>query len=274
MSFCIRLCQLGLCLIFFVSVAQAQSLRVITLAPHLTELVYALHAEDELVGVIDHSDYPPQARQHPIVGTYQTLNLEKILALKPDLVLSWSQGNPNAQLATLRQFGIKVVDSAPTRLNELAPFIIQLGQQLHREQQAKQLAKQLQTQLEQLKQHYHSLAPVRVFYQIWHQPLMTVAAPSWINDAIQTCGGINVFQHSDSTYPQINIEQVINRKPQAIIIADHQHQGGDIWSHWPQLTASQHLIWINPDLLNRFTPRLLQGVTQLCQAIDQRRNSR
>lgn len=251
----------------------AKPLRVISLSPHLTELVYAIGAEDELVGVIDRSDYPKAARKITVIGDYQRLNIEKILALKPDLILSWSQGNPSAQLETLKQFGIATFDSAPTRLAQLPDFIKRLGIRLHHPMQAEQLANRLSIRLKSLQHNYQHRSKVRVFYQVWHQPLMTVASGSWINDAINLCGGENIFEQNSAPYPQVNIEQVMARNPQAIVIADHHHQGAQIWRKWPQLKATEQIIWLNPDEINRFTPRLVNAVETLCHALDHVRKS-
>lgn len=249
--------------------ADAKPLRIIALAPNLTEIVYALGAEHQLVGVIGHSDYPPQAKKMTRVGNYQSLNIEKILSLKPDLILSWSAGNPPQQLATLRSFQIPMVDVSPTRLNQLAPIILKIANRIHRPKQGKKLAAQLTKQLAQLRQTYQNKPRVKIFYQIWHQPLMTVAAHTWLNDAIQVCGGKNIFADSPVRYPQVNIEQVLSRHPKLIILGKNDAQGALIWKQWG--FSPHQFIRINSNLMDRFTPRLLKGVKQLCQSIDSMR---
>jgi ABC-type Fe3+-hydroxamate transport system substrate-binding protein len=241
--------------------------RIIALAPHLTELVYALGAQNRLIGVMDHSDYPPAAAALPIVGNYANLNIEKILALKPDLVLTWPGGNPAHQLAQLEQLGIPVFGTHPKRLSELPSLVQSLGQKLGVPERGNQLASQLEGRYQALLSHQSPLK-VRVFYQIWHQPMMTVSSNSWLDDTINLCGGVNIFADNAIPYPQVALEQVIARKPQAVIIASHQGGEGP-WQQWSQLDVVKqgHLFMLSPDLMNRFTPRLLDGTEQLCQAL-------
>ncbi|MFM2486589.1 cobalamin-binding protein [Celerinatantimonas yamalensis] len=252
--------------------AYGASQRLIALAPNLTEAVYALGAGSQLVGVIAHSDYPPQAQTKAVVGDYQHLDIERIIALRPSLVLSWSAGNPNAGLNALKQFAIPMADFSPKHLRQLPEFFQRLGDAIHRPKQGQKLAKQLHQELTRLRAQYQHQPHVRVFYQIWHQPLITVSDHSWINDAIALCGGVNIFADSPLAYPQVNLEQVLSRAPQAIILSNRDQQGRQLWQHWQSATLHPTLLSINPDWLSRFGPRLIKGVQQLCESIDSVRN--
>lgn len=269
-------CLSSICLALLVAsplLAKPQPQRIIALAPHLTELVYALGAEQRLIAVMEHSDYPEAALDLPVVGNYQNINIEKILTLKPDLILSWPEGNPNKQLDQLDALGVKLLPTNPGRLDQLPEFVITLANELGVPERGERLAAQLEQRYQALTE-FAEHHPVRVFYQIWHQPLMTVGNNSWLDDAIKLCGGVNIFADSKIPYPQVGLEQVLARKPQAVILSDHK--GSDApWRQWSQLEVvkQEHLFELDPDLMNRYTPRLLDGTAQMCQALDKVRHS-
>ncbi|WP_165872773.1 cobalamin-binding protein [Celerinatantimonas diazotrophica] len=252
---------------------QARSERIISLAPNLTEFVYALGAGSDLVGVIAHSDYPKQAQHKPIIGNYQHLDIEKILSLKPTVILSWAAGNPSQQLAILRQFHIPIVDISPQHILQLPAITRKIGRAIGREQQAEVLAQQEQAQLDHFTKDYANKTKIRVFYQIWQHPLITISAKSWLNDALQLCGGTNIFANATTAYPQVNLEQVLSSQPQAIILSSRNKQGAKIWQQW-NTPAKHHLILLNPDWISRFGPRLVKGIQQLCQQLNTLRLSK
>lgn len=247
--------------------AQARSERIISLAPNLTEFVYALGAGPDLVGVIAHSDYPKQAQHKPIIGNYQHLDIEKILSLKPTIILSWSAGNPPQQLAVLRKFHIPIVDISPQHISQLPTITRKIGRAIGRAQQAQALAKQEQTQLDNFAKNYANQPKIRVFYQIWHHPLITISDKSWLNDTLTLCGGTNIFANAATAYPQVNLEQVLSSKPQAIVLSSQNKQGAAIWQPW-NTPAKHHLILLNSDWTSRFGPRLVKGIGQLCQQLN------
>lgn len=251
---------------------QANSERIISLAPNLTEFVYALGAGSDLVGVIAHSDYPVQAQHKPVIGDYQHLDIEKILALKPTVILSWAAGNPPQQLATLRQFHIPIVDVSPHHIAQLPEITKKIGRAISREKQAHKLAQQEQAQLDNFAKNYAGKTKVRVFYQIWHHPFITISKKSWLNDALTLCGANNVFADAATAYPQVNLEQILSTRPQAILLSSNNPQGAKIWQQW-HTPAKHHLIQLNPDWISRFGPRLVKGIGQLCQQLNALRAS-
>ncbi|HEX6735431.1 MAG TPA: helical backbone metal receptor, partial [Azonexus sp.] len=148
--------------------------RIITLAPHAAESLYAAGAGSRLVGTVDYSDYPPQAKKVPRVGGYSRLDLEAIAALKPDLILAWESGNNMKQVDKLRALGLTVHVSQPNKMENVADQLERLGQLAGTEAVANEAARSFRQRLERLRAANAGKPKVRVFYQIWKTPLTTV----------------------------------------------------------------------------------------------------
>ena len=253
--------------------------RIVSLAPHATENLYAAGAGHLLVGVVDYSDYPPAARRLPNVGNYARPDLETIVALKPDLVVVWQSGNADVTLKRLRSLGLKVYQTQPDRLDDIADNIEKLGQLAGTEAVARQTASQFRQRLLGLRKHYSARPPVKVFYQAWHQPLMTVGSSQIIDEVIQVCGGENIFAGLSAKAPNVSREAVIAANPEAIIASGMGYDtpiGLDDWRNWKTMQAVQrnNLFMVPADLLQRPTLRLLDGATQLCQHLETARSRR
>lgn len=251
--------------------AQPSPLRIITLSPNLTEIVFALGAGKNIVGVISHSDYPPAARHLPLVGDYQHINIEKILTLHPTLILSWSMNHSGSELGALKKFGIPVHHFFAQHLTDLPKLTQKVADAIDRSQTGKRLAHRQMMQLKQLRTHYQVKKHIRVFYQIWHQPLMTISRKSWLNDAVSLCGGANIFAQASVAYPQVNLEQVLALHPQVIVLTTTQHDEQAIWKKWQSSQYPHQVISLNPDWISRFGPRLILGVKQLCTKLQRTR---
>ncbi len=247
--------------------------RIIALAPHLVENLYSIGAGDRIVGSSDYADYPPSALQIPRVSHYNGVDIEKILSLKPDLILAWRSGTPAADLARMQQLGLPVVVTDIRDLTELGSHIQLLGQLTGTSAQADLLAKQYLQQLEQLKLQYQHTKAVPTFYELWGNPLTTAANQAWPAQQLQLCGASNVFADAVGDYPQIGLEQVLVRDPALIIqpISTNEKRQLVNWAQWPALKAvqQQQIIQPNADVLHRTTLRMLPGLQQLCQQIDQ-----
>jgi iron complex transport system substrate-binding protein len=244
--------------------------RIISLTPHLTELLFAAGAGSHIVGTVEFSDYPPAARSIPRVGDSAQLDLERILALKPDLILVWRDGNAQRQLQQLVQLGIPVFYNEPRRLPDIAHAIEQFGRLAGTEAVALPAARAFLARLAELRRRYAGRAPVRVFYQVWDRPLMTINGESLISHVIRLCGGTNVFAGLRPLTPEISTEAVLAADPEAIVgVRAEPGQPGNLeqWKRWPQLqaVARDNLFVIDPDLISRDTPRILQGAALLCQ---------
>lgn len=271
--------MLLLTLILLHGSAQANSVipqRVISLAPHITELVYAVGAGDKLVAVSDHSDYPAEAQLLPRVNSFAALNIEAILALKPDLVLAWRSGNPPADVVRLQQFGIRVEYSDPILIDDIATELIQIGQWLGQAEQGEQLAAEIQQRIQTLRASYQQQQPVKVFYAMGTEPLSTVANKAWPAQLLQACGADNIFSDAKNDYPQPQLEQLLLRQPAVIVQAskDGAVKAMPFWQRYPSIPAvrQQAFITLNPDWVYRATPRMIDAMQQLCEELQRYRN--
>lgn len=258
---------------------KAPAQRVISLAPHITETVFAIGAGKQLVGVVDYSNYPESALKIQKVGSYKKLDIEAIVALQPDLIIAWHSGNPPEQIESLRRLGFPVYITEPRRLRDIPDGMRRLGVLLGQTQHARQLAEALEQGDQAIRQQYQQRAPVRVFYQIWPEPLMTLNGQHIFSDLLQSCGGQNVFAELPSLAARISAEAVLERDPDMILVSGmgaSSDQGLELWRQWPNLqaVAQGNLYFIHPDLVQRSGPRLFEGQRQLCQMIDEVRNKR
>jgi ABC-type Fe3+-hydroxamate transport system substrate-binding protein len=251
--------------------ANAKPQRIISLAPHLTEQVYALGAGDKLIATVDYADYPEAAKALPRIGNYQYISLESIISLKPDLVLVWQQGNQQSLAQKLRALNIEVFVSKPKRLNSLPKQLAELGSILGEAKTGQRLSQFAEQQLAEMAEQYQSKDKVSVFYQMWHTPLRSISAKSWIDDGIRLCGGENIMAESVAPYPLLSEEWVLQADPQAIIIAQWQFEHS--WQQWPQLQAvqQQNIYHLDPDKAHRLTLRTLESLKQLCSMLEKSR---
>ncbi|HKU01127.1 MAG TPA: cobalamin-binding protein [Paraburkholderia sp.] len=258
----------------------APARRVISLSPHATELIYAAGGGAKLVGAVAYSDYPPQALSVPRVGDNRALDLERIAALKPDLIVVWRHGNAQRQIDRLREMHIPLFFSEPHRLDDVATSLTRLGVLLGTQKTAENAALAYRREIAQLRARYAQRAPVSVFYEVWDQPLMTINGEHMISDVIALCGGRNVFAALRPLVPTLSTEAVLAANPDAIVTAS---QGATVpdrplpalahWRAWPQLraVARGNLFAIDGDLLTRPGPRIAQGAAQLCKDLDRAR---
>ncbi len=250
--------------------------RIISLAPHITELLYSAGAGDRIVGVVDYSDYPPAAKSLQRIGAYNAVDMERILALQPDLVIGWASGNPPALIEQLQALGLTVFLSEPRALEDVASNLERFGQLAGTSAIAQPAADDFRRRLQDLRMRHAAREPVSVFYQIWFQPLMTVNGEHLISKVIRLCGGRNVFANLPTLVPKLDMEAVLAADPQAIV-AGVRKPGDDTWQQdwrrWTQLRAvkDKHLISVPADLLQRHTLRILDGAELLCGELDQLR---
>lgn len=256
----------------------APARRIVSLAPHITELLFAAGAGDRVVGTAEYSDYPPAARDLPRVGGH-SLDLEAVVALKPDLVLGWQSGNPAAAVARLRALGLTVHLSEPDRIEDIAGELERIGLLAGTGLLANGAAKAFRERYATLAARYSRRSPVTVFYQIWKQPLMTVNGKQIISDAIRLCGGRNVFAQLPILAPTVTVEAVIAVNPEVIVasgMGDARPEWLDDWKRWTTLeaVARGNLYFVPPDLLQRHAPRILDGAEKLCAHLEAARAKR
>lgn len=248
--------------------------RIISLAPHVTEQLFAIGAGGKIVGAVDYSDYPEQAKLIPRVGGYSRLDLERILALKPDLIVGWSSGNNAQQLERLEEMGMRVYRSEPRRLDDIAAGMLKLGELAGVTQQAEEQVVKFRHKVETLREAAGGKPEQTVFYQIWNRPLMTVNGEHLINEVITLCGGKNIFAELPVLTPKVSEEAVIAANPEVIIASGmgrERPEWLDEWRRWPQMEAvkSERLYVIDPSIIQRATPRLLEGAEVMCGMIRQ-----
>ncbi len=259
-----------------VSVARPAQ-RVVSLAPHVTELLFAAGAGALIVGTPEYSDYPEDATRIPRVGNASGLDLERITALRPDLIVAWQSGNPSWVLDRILQSNTTIFLSEPRKIEDIASNIERIGLLTGNAEVASQASQRFRARYHSLRSIYAQRSPVTVFYQVWSEPLMTINGAHLISAVIRLCGGVNVFADLPILVPRVGVEAVLQAQPQAIIAAgarDSQALAG--WRKWPQLQAVRkgNLFLIPYDEIARHTPRVLDGAEHLCTALDQARNPR
>ncbi len=250
--------------------------RIVSLAPHITELLFAAGVGAHIVGVDAWSDYPPAARKIAHIGNSSRIDLERVLALKPDLVVAWGSGNPHADIAHLRRLGIPVYISEPRHLQDIADDLRRLGQLTGSDATAEAAARAFEQRLDTLRVRYAGQRSLRVFYQISAQPLMTVNGAHLISAVLALCGGRNIFAALKPLAPTVTTEAVLGADPDVIIAGTWQGEPDtafDTWKRWPQLSAVRYgrLYSVPADDLQRATPRLLDGAQQVCRLLQQSR---
>jgi len=257
----------------------APARRIISLAPHITELLFAVGAGAAVVGASDFSDYPEAARAIPRVGGGGGLDLEAVLALRPDLVIAWQSGNRAGPVRRLQQLGVPVFYSEPHHLEDIVSSLERFGQLTGSQDAASLQARAFARRLQELRRRHTGRETVSVYYQIWERPLMTLNGQHIVSDVIRLCGGRNVFADLPALAPQIDVEAVLTANPDVIVVGDAAGAQADslvAWRRWPELAAVRngHLYAIQRELLVRHTPRLLEGAEQLCRLLDEVRAQR
>ena len=253
--------------------------RIVALAPHIAEVVFAAGAGSHLAGTVQYSDYPEAAKDVPRVGSYNAVNMEAVVALKPDLVLAWKSGNREAHLERFTALGIPVFVSEPRTLEDVARTLETYGILAGTETAAQAAAQAFRQRRDALSARYARQAPVPVFYQIWDRPLMTINGAHLISDVMRLCAGRNVFADLPQIAPVISAESVLAANPEVIVasgMGEARPEWLDQWQRWPDLLAARrgNLSFIPPDLMQRHTPRLLDGAERLCAALETARQRR
>jgi iron complex transport system substrate-binding protein len=249
--------------------------RIVALSPHLVEIAYAAGAGAQLAAVVRFSDYPPEAARLPRVGDAARIDLERVLAIRPDLVLGWRSGNPPVDLQRLERRGFRVFVTEPRRLTDIGRVLRLVGTLAHTREVAEAAAARFEGELDMLRTQYAGRTPVRVFYEIWHRPLLTVNGTHVISDAIALCGGVNVFSDVPVLTPSVSLEAVLQARPQIILGGSSAMEEEDFASEWRRARSTAFreipVRFVPPDLIQRQTPRLAQGARRICEHIDEAR---
>jgi iron complex transport system substrate-binding protein len=232
---------------------------------------------DKVVGVSRFSDYPTAARRLPVVGDSVHLDLERTLALRPDVVVAWGSGTPAVAVEKLETLGIPVFVLEPRRLTDVAQALRDLGRLAGTEPTARRAAHAFEARADRLKTRFAHRRPVRVFVQINAHPLLTLSGGHLVNEILELCGGSNVFADQPVLVPQVGVEDVIHADPEAILIAQSDAPGAvQEWQRQPELRAvrERHVFLVPPDLISRQGPRILDGAEVICRDLEQVRAAR
>ena len=251
--------------------------RVVSLSPGATELLFAAGGGSVVKGVVSYSDYPEAATRLPVVGSYNALDIEKILGLNPDLVVAWGSGNPPMQISRLQTLGLPVFVSEPRNFDDIPKTLLRLGRLLGTREQARRAAEAFRRRLVELKKRYpkNKAREKRVFIQIWNDPPMSINGEHLISKVVEQCNGRNIFHDAQQLTLTLDVETVIKEDPD-VIIATRDGALGEKWlqrwRRWKFLNAvrQQALYTVNPSYLVRHTPRILQGMEAVCRLLHSR----
>jgi iron complex transport system substrate-binding protein len=251
--------------------------RVISLAPHVTELLFAAGGGSRVVGVVSYSDFPEEAKKIPQIGSNREVDLERIMAMKPDLIVVWRHGSSERQIDMLQKLGIPMFHSEPQKLEDIADDVQKLGQLMGTDAVADPAAASLRGQIASLRSRYAKRPVVRSFYQVWDKPLYTLNGRHIVSDALRLCGGENIFDKLPVTAPVVSIEAVLQENPEAIFATAEKNYGGvSMWKPYGTLAAVRNgnLFTVDGNLLNRAGPRMIAGAAQLCEKLELARSHR
>lgn len=254
----------------------APARRAVTLAPHATELVYAAGAGDRLIATIRGSDYPPAARQLPIIGDGTQPDAERVAAVRPDLLIAWQPAAAEPLARVMDKLGVPVFFSDPLTLAAIPDAVERMGTLFGTEAQARPAAARLRARLDALTARYAGRRPVRVFVQAGLDPIYTLNDSSIVSDALRVCGGVNVFGQAPVVAPQVTLESVLAARPEAVLagIAQPADTGKNL-AAWQALglpaARAGHVYGIDADALYRPGPRLIDAAEAICADLDRLR---
>jgi iron complex transport system substrate-binding protein len=251
----------------------APARRIVSLAPHLTEQLFGAGAGAQVVGVVAYSDFPDAARRLPQVGDSAQLDLERIVALRPDLIVAWRSGSSALQLQRLEALGLPVYRNESRSLADIASTLRRLGELSGNRASAQAQAQRVESQVAALRARYANRGELRVFYQIWKQPLLTVNGAHMISQALTLCGARNIFAELSALTPSVNEEAVLAADPDAVVTGAVPGAGSDDLEPWLKrrglrATRFRNLLHVNPDTLHRQSYRVVEGVAELCEKLD------
>ncbi|NCF14146.1 MAG: ABC transporter substrate-binding protein [Gammaproteobacteria bacterium] len=251
--------------------------RVVTFAPHLSEIMFAIGAGDRLVGVSSWSDYPREVLELPEVGDAFTVDQEQLALLDPDLLLVWESGMPAHTVDELRGRGYRVEAIRTRSLADVSAAMIRLGELTGQRATAEAAAEQYTVAFDRLSDQYRDAEPITVFFQISTRPLYTINREHFISEIISICGGRNVFDDLDEMAPSVSVEAVLDRDPEVMLAG--ANLGDDAfadWARWQRLAANRYgnQFLLSDETIGRPIPRLVIAGQAVCVALDQARRNR
>lgn len=253
------------------------ALRVVTLAPHLAELMFDVQAGDQLVGVSAYTDYPAEAQAIPVVGDAFVVDRERLAILSPDMLLAWDSGTPTHVVDQLREAGFRVEVIRTQSLEDVAAALERIGKLTGKVGPASEAANRYRQRIQDLQIRHSGSEPIRVFYQIQKRPLYTVNGSHYISELVELCGGVNIFAGIGDLAPLVDVEAVIDRDPEVMLAGeDSRHEAFDEWDRWPNLAANRYRnrYFMPAAEIGRATTRLVQAADAVCTALNEARGNR
>ncbi len=254
------------------------AMRVVSLAPNITEILFFIGAGEQIVGAVEYSDFPPAARDLPVIGSHSRFDVEQILSLKPDLIVGWLSGNSLEDLEGLKRLGLPVFISEPSTVEGIVSLMERLGALTGHQAQSLSQASAFRASFNASRETYSTRRQVSVFYQVWEQPIYTLNGDHVISQLISLCGGRNIFSDLKQLAPVVSLESVLARDPEVIVgggIFGQTPPWAERWQSWPTVRAvrNRHIYAVDSDHIARMGPRLAEGVEALCLVIDKARHS-
>ena len=247
--------------------------RVVSLAPSLTEIAFAVGAGEQLVGVTDFCDFPPEARQKPRIGGIYTPNFEVILTLRPDVVLATTEGNREEDIRELAALGLPVYVVHPVDFASVLDSIGRVGRLLGRDPEARQLLGRMQRDADGIARALEGTRRPRVLYVLWGNPLIVPGRDTLVTDVIRRAGGDSVTGNEPLPYPRFSVEEALARQPDRVVLAQHGVTSVDDrireWQHLTLLPAVREgrVDGIDGDLMHRPGPRIVEGLRRLARLL-------
>ena len=247
--------------------------RIISLSPHITELLFAAGAGDRIVGVDDASDYPPAVAGIARVGEPSALDVEGLLRLKPTLIVLWDSGTPARGKAELQRLNLRLYVTDQHHLDDIGTALIEFGRLAGTEPVAAAAAHRYRDELADLRARYAARPRLKVFYQVWDRPLYTLSGTHLVSEVLSLCGGDNIFADLTTLAPAIDTEAVLTRNPDVILIAAGGAEGVRQRADWDRFgyiraVRNHHVFSVDPSLVGRMAPRILQGAREVCDLLD------
>jgi len=251
--------------------------RIVTLSPHLAEIAFAAGAGERVVGVSVFSDFPPEVRTLPQIAASGRVDLERVVRLAPDLALAWRGGNRVQDLERLERLGIPVFATDARRLEDVARVLREVGRLAGTPTAGEAAAVAFEDSIADLRARYRGRSPVRVFYEVWHEPLMTVSGAHLVSDLLDVCGAKNVFEDAQTLIPAVSAEQLYARNPDVVVVSGVGLDDAAALARWKRFSAlpavrAGRVYAIDASLANRMGPRVFEGAAALCALTDRARH--
>jgi len=248
--------------------------RIVSLAPNITEILFSLGLDEEIVGVSIHCNFPEKAKSKVRVGSYISLDFEKVISLKPDLIIATGIGNTRDMVDRLGKLGFQTYVIYPKNFDDILKSIAHIGQVVNREKEARMIIEGMRKRSQRVIELTKGLPRPKVFIQIGDAPVVTVGKGSFADDLIRLAGGENIAKKEKEVYPRFGMEEILKRSPEVIVISSMNPKGDyqkilQEWTRWKTIPAVKNgrIHLIDSDLLDRPSPRIIDGLEELAKVL-------